>query len=249
MSDYSFTPSEIKILTKYGSLHPGNIKNLCVYWPLYLENEVSNVNIYNFYLLLNPNQRKYEKIHFQGYVSPTKKKLVKAKHKTNKRFLYLVLVINNPNTEQAHANGLLYDTQTQILERFEPHGHGTKLEYIKLKSTDTRLIKQYLQKRLDISIKRFNQPKSACPKRGWQLRQGIPRIPNENFNRQWNIQGYCAAWTLYFIILRAMNPEISSKQLQLNAFKNHEHTSSSIHEFHYSFLRWKVGFLKKQKKL
>lgn len=249
---YDFTPKEIDILKKSGSLHPGNYKNLKVFWPLYLESHVSNVHVFNFTLVYNPRRRYLQKLYFNNYISPLSKNFAKAnlgKKITNKRFIYIVLIINNPDGLQAHANGLLYDTKTKNLERFEPHGSENPLHYTKIGAVVSREIKTYLEDNLGLTIKRFYQPKSICPSRGWQVREGYPKITNSNFNRMWKINGYCAAWTLFYIMLRASNPDVSSKKIQQDAFESYEMLSDYIHEFYYEFLRWKVEFLKKSKKI
>jgi hypothetical protein len=245
---YDFTSKEIDMLKKSGSLHPGNYKNMKIFWPLYLESHVSNVHVFNFRLVYSPGQTYLQKLYFNDYISPLSTIFAKAnlgKKITNKRFIYIVLVINNPNGLQAHANGLLYDTKTQNLERFEPHGSENPLRYTQMGPVDAREIKNYLQDNLGLTIKTFYQPKSICPARGWQLREGYPRVENSYFNRMWKINGYCAAWTLYYIMLRASNPDVSSKKIQQDAFKPYEILSDYIHDFYYDFLRWKVEFLKK----
>ena len=239
---YDFTLKELVFLKKYGSLHPGHTKNLQIFWPLYLEAHVSNVHVFNFTLIYN------QKLYFRNSLSPTTGRFAKpdlGKKIGSKRFIYIVFVIKNPEGINAHANGLLYDTETGILERFEPHGNQNPLYFAQISAQTAKKIKDFLQKKLGLYIKRFNQPKSMCPVRGWQVREGLPRLRNSNFNRNCKIGGYCAAWTLYFIILRAKNPDVPSKKLQDAAFKRYANTSDTIHDFYYDFLRWKIEFLKK----
>lgn len=248
-SMYNLTNDNIEILKKSGSLHPGNHKNLRIFWPMYLESHTKNVHVFNFTLVYSPKSRQYTKLYFDNRTSPGNLKYTKAnlgKKISNKRFVYIVLVIHNP-LGGAHANGLLYDTKTENLERFEPHGSGAPLKYTVITAPVAKMIKDFLEANLGIKIKRFNQPKSVCPKQGWQLKEGLPRLSNSVFNKTWLINGYCAAWSLYFIILRAHNPNIPSKKLQDAVFENYETTSDYIHDFYYDFLRWKVELLKHSK--
>lgn len=246
-SIYNFTQKELNIL-KREPMHPGNTKNIQIYWPLYLETHVSNVHVFNFTLVFNPNQRYYAKLHFRNSLTPLTGTFAKpnlGKKITPKRFIYIVLVINNPLGMTAHANGLLYDTKTEILERFEPHGSENPLPYTKISAQTAKEIKDYLQKNLGLNIKRFNQPKSTCIARGWQVKEGFPRVKDNEFNKQWKINGYCAAWSLYFILLKAKNPDVPGKKLQSDVFANYEETSDTIHDFYYDFLRWKLEFMKR----
>jgi len=242
---YNFTNAEMNILKRSGSLHPGNPKNMRIFWPLYLQHNVSNVHVFNFTLILDPLSKCKYKFHDKFY-SPVSKQYAQAnfgKKPTSKRFIYLILVIYEPEGG-AHANGLLYDTKTQNLERFEPHGSETVLSYTKITPYEAQKMKEFLEQNLGISIKRFYQPKSVCPRIGWQIREGLPRPFDYFFNKKWGISGYCMAWSMYFILLRAQNPDIRTKQLQEHVFENYETTSDYIHDFYYDFLRWKVKILK-----
>lgn len=248
-SVYNFKYDELQKLKKWGSLHPGHERNLRVFWPLYLESHTNNVHVFNFTLVYNPDtpETYYNKLYFKDHLSPFSLQFAKknlGKKILEKRFIYIVLVINRPDRLMAHANGLLYDTNTQNLERFEPHGSENPLTYTKISGPTSSLIKKFLEKNLSLKIKRFYQPKTTCPRKGWQTIQGNPRIANFVFNNKHKIGGYCAAWSLYFIILRAYNPNIPSKKLQESVFKLYETTSDYIHDFYYDFLRWKLELMK-----
>lgn len=252
LSTYNFKPSEIKLLVSTKTMHPGNHRNLTVFWPLYLESQTKNVHLFNFTLIYNPRKPRNYQIYFHDYLlSPLTKQYAKAnlgRKITKKRYIYIILVINHPSEVTAHANGLLYDTEKQTLERFEPHGSENPIAYAKIGPQTAKKIKEYLEANLGITIKRFNQPKSTCPKIGWQLKEKYPLVNNSKFNKTWKISGYCAAWSMYFLLLRINNPNIPPKKLQEITFSNYNNTSVYIHRFYYDFLRWKVDFLQKHKK-
>lgn len=243
------TAAEFKTLkNKKIEVHPGNFKNMQVYWPLYLETMTTNVHVYNYILVYNPASIMLSKLYLRQADTPVSKSYQKSDcgiKLTAKRFVYIILIFVNPEDQKrAHANGLLYDTTTQILDRYEPHGSGNPIKYTNIDTKTSKLFKAFIKTNLGLHVKRFNQPRSVCPMKGWQTRQGISRFKNLIFDRQWKIDGYCAAWSLYFILLRAKNPHIAVKTIQERAFKEYEKTSDYIHEFYYDFLRWKINLLK-----
>jgi hypothetical protein len=250
---YDLSAENIKILQSHSkSLHPGNYQNLTIFWPLYLELHTSNVHVFNFVLNYTKKTRYVDEyFYFYEHLSPGVQQFAKlnlGKKLSGKRYLYIILVIRKGDSISAHANGLLYDTKTQILERYEPHGSYSQPSYAFMNRGSLKLMKDYISTKLGITIKMFKQPKSTCPKVGFQCREKYPRYTNFVFNQEWKIGGYCAAWSMYFIILRANNENISSKILQEKSFQNYEDLSDYIHGFYYDFLRFKSDFLKTAKK-
>ena len=254
ITKYDLSAENIKILQSHSkSLHPGNHQNLTIFWPLYLELHTSNVHVFNFVLNYTRKTRNAdEHFYFYEHLSPGVQQFAKlnlGKKLSGKRYLYIILVIRKGNGFSAHANGLLYDTKTQILERYEPHGsENDPNSYTSINKGSLKLMKDYISTKLGITIKMFKQPKSTCPKVGFQSREIYPRYANFVFNQEWKIGGYCAAWSMYFIILRANNENMSSKNLQEKSFQNYEDLSDYIHGFYYDFLRFKSDFLKIAKK-
>tara|TARA_B110000977_G_C11085638_1_gene494585 strand:- start:912 stop:1703 length:792 start_codon:yes stop_codon:yes gene_type:complete len=247
---HEFTRKELEILSSCGKTHmqPGNYSNMLVFWPLYLKEHTKNVEVLNMVLVWTPKSRF---LRFDDRISP--KSLMYAEKpycrliNTKKRFLYIILAINNPNGKSSHANGLLYDTKKQTLEHFEPHGNGVQLKYTNLSLATINKIKAYLTTTLGIPIKQFRKLTTTCPRVGWQVRHGPKRISDSLFDEQWSIGGYCAAWSMYFILLRAKNVTLSVLALQMRAFENYEETSDYIHNFYYDFLRFKLKVLKRMK--
>tara|TARA_B110000977_G_C11083186_1_gene493621 strand:+ start:195 stop:953 length:759 start_codon:yes stop_codon:yes gene_type:complete len=238
---YDFTKTDIAILKNYGSLHPGELQNMKVFWPLYLEAHTKNVHVVNSIFVYEN-----KKILMDGIITPSIKQIVREnlrKQISKKRFLYITLMIISEDGLQAHANGLLYDAKSKNLQRYEPHGVDGPA-YVNISCTVVKKIKHAFENIFGVKIKRFEQPVSTCPKIGFQKLQKFGLLFNAKFNRQWKISGYCAAWCVYYMILRANNPTYTSKALQTQAFEDYENTSDYIHQFYYDFLRWKIEFLK-----
>jgi len=245
---YSFTKKEIDIL-QYGHIkhmHPGDDTNIRIFWPLYLESRTQNVELLNYNLVFRNKKFSFE--HFSTPLSSKfKQNRFLSKSDKKKRFLYIVLSFKNPQKPTGHANALIYDYEKQILERFEPHGSGNPLPYTILSQQENKKMKEILSNVFDIKIKRIMHPKSSCPARGWQVREGNRSIDDSKFNTKWKIRGYCVAWSMYYVILRMNNLDLSPKEIQTRAFKDSETTSNCIHKFYYDFLRFKLDLLKKTK--
>lgn len=134
----------------------------------------------------------------------------------SKRFLILPLTLQDirhcyipqPNPQTDHTNMLLYDKETGILERFEPHGY-----------TSTRYPEFYNTSQLDIEldlyfknpvfkVSKYLSPIESCPELGPQILETSEKLlPNV---------GFCTIWSYWYINLRLANPYITNRVLLQN---------------------------------
>ena len=226
-------------------MHPGTNTNINFFWPLYLETHTSNVHLLNETLILD-----YNRVFWKSQGTSVSLRFAQERFKKSsisKRFLYICFVIYNPTGNGAHANALLYDAEKEVLEHFEPHGNEQILRWVKLDQYKIKKIKDFLESTLNIRIKRFNHPQSVCPAIGWQMKNQAVTLNNLMFNMKWKIGGYCAAWSMYYVLIRVSNPLYTSKEVQLRVFKQVPVLGKHIHNFYYDFLYFKLELLKKMK--
>ncbi len=103
----------------------------------------------------------------------------------------------------AHANILIYDKDQKVLERFEPHG-----------SISSSVSKLFNVPDLDKELQKFAsklgaeyyRPLDFCPKQGPQGQQEHEKVFAKYTGKK---EGFCAAWSFWYVILRMSNPDVS----------------------------------------
>ena len=128
----------------------------------------------------------------------------------------LTLEIESEQELEAHANLLIYRSNTRELEHFEPHG----LEYI---GSDRAKVNRVVNKFLSLSVDGINaqlnqnglpdikliKASDICPSRGVQAIEENSKLPYSVIEPE----GYCAAWSMFFAEMCLKNPEIPSRQI------------------------------------
>lgn len=112
---------------------------------------------------------------------------------SQKRFIYIKLTLINDVT--MHANLLLYDKRTNILERFEPYGNIPN---------DMNGLDNYLMGLFPKFIyKRFNGI----------AHQTISNESNITYKKLGDPTGYCLAWTFWFLEKKLKYPDKTSEDI------------------------------------
>jgi hypothetical protein len=126
----------------------------------------------------------------------------------NKLKRFLVIPIGIELSEGAHANMLLYDKETNSMERFEPYGTdfppGFNYNPINLDNTLKNLFNNYI-----------NDMKYFSP-RDYETKIGLQLLDTMEYSKEKNIGdpgGFCAAWSLWYIEMRITNINIERKDL------------------------------------
>lgn len=102
----------------------------------------------------------------------------------------------------AHANILIIDRETHEVERFEPH--GTMFTYYEWEKLDEKLTNFFNS----LGYK-YIPPLAFCPTQGFQVYQAI----EEEENLPIDPEGYCAAWSIWWLDLRLTYPNINREDL------------------------------------
>jgi hypothetical protein len=141
-------------------------------------------------------------------------KIIKCK----KRFFLIPMNIKTHdkegNIKTSHANFLIFDLYEKSLERFEPIGIDDTL--VKKKHDDGifKMFQTYCGKdeNGEDRLLKYYPPSSFCPKLGpqWQDRYEEIHIKNKLSG---DPIGFCAAWTIWYVNLRLLNPDIDRKSV------------------------------------
>ncbi len=116
--------------------------------------------------------------------------------KENKRYGAILMSLRHrtcKRREGAHANVLIYDKETNTVERFDPNG-GWRNKF-SASELDRELARHFKLFNVEYKI-----PNDFCPAVSFQSLQGKER----RFKH-----GLCAAWTLWYLDFRLSNPRIS----------------------------------------
>jgi len=125
-----------------------------------------------------------------------------------------------------HANMLFYRPFQKTVERYEPHGkeYGNSE---KNNETFNKILKYFWEVAVKPYLKEytpiFNEPSSICPySRGFQsLESQIKGLKEEG-------GGFCSLWTLFVMELMFLNPELSSKEVFVEAINLTKHDPEYI---------------------
>jgi hypothetical protein len=165
-------------------------------------------NIYNNYfheihpfLLIWKNK-------YVNYVHKDFKFLMKKCLESEKiRFIFIKLTLI-PSANGTHANILVYDKLKNVLERFEPYGI---IPYVDSDNLDIFIHKigiECINKNIT-----YIKPSDMFDSLGPQV---ISDDSNYNIRKLGDPNGYCLAWTLWFLELRINNPDITAKEIMKN---------------------------------
>ena len=107
------------------------------------------------------------------------------------------------SSSNAHYNYLVYDTHTEALERFEPHG-GVSIGRYKTDKMDKAIVQSWGSL---VPIREYYLPMSYCPRDAFQVYQAA-----EDKKTQGDA-GFCAAWATWYADLRLGNPDVPREEL------------------------------------
>lgn len=120
------------------------------------------------------------------------------------RYIILKLtLVTGPSS--THANIIIYDKNTNMLDRFEPYGIVEYLETDNLNKFTEELGKKYLNSNL-----KYNSPKDIFKGIGFQA---ISNDSNSEVKNLGDPSGFCLAFTFHFLEMRVSNPDMQSNIL------------------------------------
>ncbi|MEM0354090.1 MAG: ankyrin repeat domain-containing protein [Thermoplasmata archaeon] len=161
---------------------------------------------YNYILGIqeNPNQfiTNFEiRWIYQRIFFPPEFDSILSKTIRNGHYKYFIMPIGIILSNGSHSNGLFYDIERKVLERFEPHGSGypNKFNY------NPDLLDDVLYRRLNIILTnlygehtkiRYYAPKHYLPKIGFQALENMEINVNKNIG---DPNGFCTLWTIWYL--------------------------------------------------
>lgn len=225
----TFTGSLLDMITgfKYLTKKYANVTSL------FHSHQENNPDLEKYYQSLgireNPNQHI---IHFeirwiyQRLFMPPNFEAIMASIIGNGKYKYIVVPIGIILSNGNHSNGLFYDIENDIMERFEPHGSDYPSQF----NYNPELLDEVLYKKMSnvlsnihhrtIKIK-YYQPKNYLPKIGFQTFENTEINVNKNIG---DPNGFCTLWTIWYLDYRLKyaeyKPQTISKNLIIEIRKN-----------------------------
>ena len=122
----------------------------------------------------------------------------------NKKYKYIIIPIGIILSNGNHSNGLFYDIEARIMERFEPHGSGYPSQF----NYNPDLLDEILYKKISNIISniykdnkkiKYYQPRNYLPKIGFQTFENTEITINKNIG---DPNGFCTLWTIWYFDYR-----------------------------------------------
>jgi len=130
--------------------------------------------------------------------------------KRKPRFIVMPLGINGLSsigTPSSHANFLIYNTDTKVLERFEPHGKPMA-NFLNIPDFEKKLADLFNNNVHKDMIKEVYAPLSFCPAVNVQKIQ-----VDEREKKIGDTGGFCVAWSAWYADIRMSNPKKSRSEV------------------------------------
>ena len=127
----------------------------------------------------------------------------------------------------AHANIVVVNKKLKTIEHFEPHGEASGEGLISTENSKKfkSIIKNFFKKCCFPDYK-YVEPKDVCPLVGDKIKvMGVQTIQNLlDANKKSNpvaksIQGSCAWWSMWYLNVRIVHPELSANEAYDKAFR------------------------------
>jgi ankyrin repeat protein len=127
------------------------------------------------------------------------------------RFIFFKLTLL-ASANGTHANIIIFDKESGILERFEPYGEIPYLETENLDEMITDKIGTFLSRYLKAKNMKltYYSPKDLFGGVSFQI---ISNDMNSKVKKMGDPVGFCLAWTLWYLEMRIKNPNVDPKTL------------------------------------
>jgi hypothetical protein len=150
---------------------------------------------------------------FHKMFVPTTLKQIIIDFKADSLKKFLVIPIGIELTNGAHANIILYNKETNEMERFEPYGMnyppGFNYNPSALDTNLRNLFMNYFENYNQMEFKFFSPY-------NYQTKIGLQLLDTIEYNKEKNIGdpgGFCAAWSLWYIEMRISNINITRNDI------------------------------------
>lgn len=146
---------------------------------------------------------------------------------SNKRFIVFPFGYSCKDGS-GHANIMIYDSKKMTLERFEPYGDLNSVVPQDKKKCFNPEIDEILFNFFDDKgvIKEYFPPSSFIPSNGMQ------KIQEKEYSMtEYDPEGFCTMWSLFYCDLRLSNPEMERKKLLEKTIKTFTNNNKSLTNF------------------
>lgn len=138
----------------------------------------------------------------------------------SKKYKYIIIPIGIILSNGHHSNGLFYDIDNNIMERFEPHGSDYPNQF----NYNPDLLDEILYKKIsnilskirgNVTIK-YYKPMNYLPKIGFQTLENTEVTVNKNIG---DPNGFCTLWTIWYLDYRLQYPSEKPKKIVKNLIR------------------------------
>ena len=159
--------------------------------------------------------------------------------KRKARFIVMPIGINGLTTLRkpyAHANFLIYNTETKVLERFEPYGNPIS-NLLHVPDFEKKLADLFNNNVHKDMIREVYAPLSFCPS------LNVQRIQmNDRDKRLGDAAGFCIAWSVWYADIRMSNPKKSRSEVVAIGIEKLQKNPYSFTEFIRSYSSFLTKF-------
>jgi len=141
----------------------------------------------------------YQTIFFPANFSLLMKNII-----TKTKYRYIIIPIAIILSNGNHSNALLYDIQTNTMERFEPHGYSFPMQF----NYNSDLLDEVLYKHISQSMNEvyknkttiiYYRPRDYLPNVGFQTIDSMEANINKNIG---DPNGFCVLWCIWYLDYR-----------------------------------------------
>ena len=166
---------------------------------------INGIWLFNVNLFLNKKNQNLE-----IFIDPTFKDFI---GNCKERFLIVPLVLSDATfkiystvRQDAHQNILIFDNEKKTIDRFDPHGKANGISWGHLWMSDPI----FNNEKIDVFLKRYFN--NLLPRYNYiDLEISCPYLgPQSKADRS---DGYCVTWSLMFILMRLLNPDVPIQDL------------------------------------
>jgi ankyrin repeat protein len=147
--------------------------------------------------------------------------VIKLYIKNNKRLLIIPVGIELANG--AHSNMLIYDRNTNTMERFEPNGADAPPNYNYNAKQLDKLIYNYFKSYFPHM--KYLSAKDISPKIGFQA---FEQVEHYKLRQLGDPNGFCAAWCIWYAMQRSKHPNIEPSRLITTLIKKIKYNNFSF---------------------
>lgn len=124
----------------------------------------------------------------------------------------IAIPLNFHTTASGHSNMLIFRPDEKTIERFEPHGQKFKLGQDNQDDILNEVLKTMFEKKMKPYLKKYT-PKYIPPNEICAYEKGFQALENEIEKLENEGGGYCNLWSIFFLELIFLNPNLSTGEV------------------------------------